>query len=504
MAGRRLLLPRVNRLAPEPERAGGERRMHGQMKRHEVQLLRSAGHKQGDVAELTGVGERSIRRIENEEPVTDFDDAKAVRKRGVGRPSKVARFEQRARDWLAAEPELMTLELLRRAREEGYDGSKSPFFAMVKRVRPRKPAKPLVRFEGLPGEFSQHDFGQVEVRFLDDTKTRIHFFASRLKWSRWIGVTRVPDQRVESLLRPLVEHFDAMGGVPLLSVFDRPKTVALEWKKDGTVTKYNPTFIDVMNQLRVGVEVCWPYRPQEKGSVENLVGWVKRSFFKQRRFVDLEDLDRQLAKWIDEANCKINCRATGVPPAARIAEERARLRPLRISPEELYLPIPVQIGPTGYAVHETNRYSMPPSAIGLAATLYLGREKVIIRAGRWVCEHDRLFGKDAISTLGEHRTEMVANVSGHRGKRYLRRQQLLDLGDVVYDYLTELVHRRPRIWSRDIDEMHELLVHFGDATVREAIREALEQELYGAEYVRHMVPHVITSMPQPTLFEEVQ
>jgi hypothetical protein len=38
--------------------------------------------------------------------------------------------------------------------------------------------------------------------------------------------------------------------------------------------------------LGIGVEVCWPYRPQEKGCVENLVGWVKGSFFKQRRFLD--------------------------------------------------------------------------------------------------------------------------------------------------------------------------------------------------------------------------
>ncbi|MEQ9542796.1 MAG: IS21 family transposase, partial [Deltaproteobacteria bacterium] len=174
-----------------------------------------------------------------------------VRKRGVGRPSKVAAFEGTVAAWLEKDPDVMTLELLRRAREDGYEGGKSAFFALVKRLRP-KPRRPIVRFEGLPGEFAQHDFGQVDVRFIDGTTTRIHFFASRLKWSRWVGVTRVADQRVESLLRSLVEHYAGMGGVPLLSVFDRPKTVAIEWKKDGTVTKYNQTFIEVMGQLGVG------------------------------------------------------------------------------------------------------------------------------------------------------------------------------------------------------------------------------------------------------------
>lgn len=44
--------------------------------------------------------------------------------------------------------------------------------------------------------------------------------------------------------------------------------------------------------LGIGVEVWWPYRPQEKGSVENRVGWAKGSFFKQRRFLDRADLER--------------------------------------------------------------------------------------------------------------------------------------------------------------------------------------------------------------------
>jgi hypothetical protein len=34
--------------------------------------------------------------------------------------------------------------------------------------------EPLVRFEGLPGEFSQHDFGQIEVEFVDGSSRRIH------------------------------------------------------------------------------------------------------------------------------------------------------------------------------------------------------------------------------------------------------------------------------------------------------------------------------------------
>src|SRR5262249_60269682 len=98
--------------------------------------------------------------------------------------------------------------------------------------------------------------------------------------------------------------------------------------------------------LGIGAEMCWPDRPQEKGSVENLVGWVKGSFFKQRRFLDRVDLEQQLCDWLTDANTTRPSRATGVPPATRIAEDRTRLRPLKIAPRDFALALPVTAPPT--------------------------------------------------------------------------------------------------------------------------------------------------------------
>src|SRR3989454_11657259 len=190
-----------------------------------------------------------------------------------------------------------------------------------------------MRFEGLPGEFSQHDFGQIDVRYDDGSSERVHFFASRLKWSRWVEVTLVPNEVAETLIRTLADHFVAFGGVPLCAVFDRPKTVALAWKKDGEVTEWNPIFAYAALEIGFTAEVCWPHAPRQKGSVENLVGWVKGSFFKQRRFVDDADLRTQLAEWRSEVNMRRPCRATGVIPAVRLEEGRPPLRAPQGAPE---------------------------------------------------------------------------------------------------------------------------------------------------------------------------
>jgi transposase len=465
------------------------------VKRHEIQVLRRAGHSLREVAALAGVSKRTVERVDDEDAVRTFDTATERERRRVGRPSKAEPFRTLVVGELTREPELLAVELLRRARLAGYAGGKSALYALVKELRPEHP-RPLVRFEGLPGEFTQHDFGQVEVRFLDGTKRRVHFFASRLKYSRFVQVSLVADERVESLVRAMLDHFAAMGGVPLLAVFDRPKTVAHAWDREGRVTAWNQTFAGVVLDLGLGVELCWPYSPQQKGAVENLVGWVKGSFFKQRRFLDDEDLAHQLAEWLCEVNTRRPSRATGVVPAERLVEEQRRLRPLKVAPAELALRIPVYVGPTGVVTHEGHDYSMPPDAIGIPGTLFLYRETVRIVAGRFEAVHDRLFEPGARSTLPEHRAQHVAAVSGRRAKRYLQREHLLALGPVALEYLTELTHRRPRVWVRDVERLHDLLQQQGEPALRAALERGLAEGVFGAEYVAH---HLADAARTPAL-----
>ncbi len=86
-----------------------------------------------------------------------------------------------------------------------------------------------------------------------------------------------------------------------------------------------------------------------------------------------------------------------------------------------------------------------------------------------------------------HRAAMVAAVSGKRGKRYLKRQQLLELGEPAFLYLTEIVHRRPRQWFYDIDRLHDILQSHGAEVLRRAMEQGLEEQVFGATYIEHFL-----------------
>jgi transposase len=452
------------------------------MTRHEIQILRAVGMSQRAVAAKTESSVRSVRRIEHEAPITTAETGALIERRKVGRPSTAAPWAGSVEAWLRDDHDLPGVEILRRLRDDHhYRGGTSAVYELVRRLRPR-PVAPLVRFEGVPGEFSQHDFGEVDVRYDDGRVERVHFFASRLKWSRVVHVVLVPDERVETLIRALLAGLEAFGGVPLVTVWDNPRTVVLQRKGDLIV--WNPVFGQVALDYRFAPELCWPRTGQQKGAVENLGGWVKGSFFKCRRFHDRADLEAQLVRWLTVVNTERPSRATGEIPAVRLAEERSRLRALPIAPAAYALKMAVSVSARARVVYEGAEYSMPPETLGQPATLHLYRDRLeIVTKTGIVVRHPRLRGRGQRSMLPEHQAAMVATVRGVRARLYYQRQSLWELGLVAERWLTELVHRRPSQWRHDVEDCFQRLQDYGPAAMLEAFAWGVQHHAIGAEYV---------------------
>ena len=126
---------------------------------------------------------------------------------------------------------------------------------------------------------------------------------------------------------------------------------------------------------------------------------------------------------------------------------------------------------------------MDPEAAGIPGTLYLYRDRVRIVAGRFEAIHERFGPLGRVSRLPEHRAAHLAAVSGKRGKRYLKRQQLFELGEAAVSFLTEIVHRRPRDWSVEVDELHQMLQGVGAQRMQQAFRAAVQSDSYDVRFV---------------------
>jgi transposase len=416
--------------------------MYDAMKRLEIQHLRAAGVGVERTALHLGVSPRTVERVSAEEPIQDPGAAEVRRRAAMGRPSKVEPYRARIEGWLAVEPELSGIAVLQRLRDEGYAGGKSAVYTALVELRAHVPAEGVVRFEAVAGEFSQHDFGECRVRYQDGTVERIQFFASRLKFSRLVRVRLVPDQTTETVCRSLVDAFDTFGGMPLIAVFDNPRTIV---------------------SSREGKHV----RGQE-------------TFAQSRR-----DLEAKLTEWHTWANDVRVSRATGETPRVRHMLEAPRLRPVQLDRAGWTLCYTRTVRTDGYVELLEKRYFAGFEHVGKALTARVSAHEVALWSGTThVATHPRTPLNGRYSILPKQRAQVLEK-SGARP--FVKSQLLADLCPAATWYMTELRHRRPELWQEDVERIFTLLEAHGEAAVRDALIEAARCTTVGAEYLEALL-----------------
>src|SRR5260221_8496913 len=135
------------------------------------------------------------------------------------------------------------------------------------------------------------------------------------------------DMQEETLLRSLIECFQTIGGVPWVVVIDNMKTAVLG-RDASNQPIWNPAYQKLAAEFKFLPEACAPASGNQKGSVENLVKFVKGNFLAGRTFHDDADLAEQCQQWLSRINTERKSDATGQFPADQLAEEQRKFGPL--------------------------------------------------------------------------------------------------------------------------------------------------------------------------------
>jgi transposase len=463
--------------------------------RDTVRRAREAGLAARVIQQITGVPARTQRRIGSEEILMESVDPQARPEqrldtgKGVGRPSVLAPVLRKVIDtWLAATPGMKVAEVLRRLRSEhAYQEGKNPVYAYVRAVRPQPaPPLPVVRFEGVAGEFAQHDFGSVTVTYTDGKREKLHFYAGRLKYSRALHVHLAPGETAECFLRGLEAFAQAVGGLPQRNVVDNMKAAVLRREREPATGKekihLNAHFAEFLKEVGVFAEPAFPYSGNQKGSVENLVKFAKGAFFTARAFRHREDLEQQLTEWLQYVNEARPCDATGEIPWVRLTKERPWLRPLPFGSRGYGLAHSVVVGPDARVRCGGFAYSTPARWIGQTVLLRLHPEQVVLHHLTEQCTHPRRPENGRYSLLPEHRPPLFVKP---RGKVMAQRQILMDLCPEGERFFTELVHRRPHTWrEQDLPVVWRLFEELGEDRLAQALRFCVAREAFGGEYLQ--------------------
>jgi transposase len=406
--------------------------------------------------------------------------------------SLVDPYEDKIHQWIQEGiPVTVMLESVRKDEQNPYPGGNSIFYQRVRQIRHEKKMtkkNAVWRFEGLPGEYLQVDWGEKrQFPFTGIPGTTRYCFVGRLKYSRWIYTEFHDNMRYETLIRCILRCLETLGGVPWVLVFDNMKTVVrmiAKRDKDGSPV-WNRRFRQFASEIGFHPDVCDPGAANQKGTVENGVKFVKGNFLAGRTFRDDEDLSVQLTEWLSERN-NGKCQAHGHTPNELLPEEREVLEPLTETSESYGLLHSLRVNPESVIRFETNCYSVPEHLIGQIVTVRVASHELrIYHDSQLVAQHERSFEKRQRIRNLDHYERTLSRKP--RAKVMAYREKLLELAAPTASYVAEICRRDRNSMNQQILRLYALWEETGSERFVEAIQFCHESQVYGSEYVELML-----------------
>ena len=301
--------------------------------------------------------------------------------------------------------------------EHGFSGSESSVRNLVHELRAeRKISQVYIPLRFAPGDAVQIDWGEATV-FMNGEKEKINLFCARLCHSCAPYVIAYKRQNLESFLDAIIHAFQYFGGVPGRVIFDNAR-VAVK-SGFGAQAAAQDDYSQLAAHYGFQPVFCNPASGNEKGLVENLVGYIRRNVcVPLPRVKNLEELNAKLlAKCTQYLNHQVEGRPARV--GVMLDEDRTALRPMpRYTPD-----IAKKVYPTvsrySTVLFETNHYSVPCKYRGKSTTVkaYPNHVEIWIE-GSMVARHDRLFGRKEESLDMQHYLPILAQKG--RAIRYAR------------------------------------------------------------------------------------
>jgi transposase len=478
---------------------GTAQRMLNFMDRSTIYFLHQKGWTNLEIAEFVGHHRDTIARVLRE----GVDCQPPPRQR----TSAIALFDAQIRTWLDQKWTVQRmLEVARTDPDHPYTGSAAAFYDYVrpiKRARKGVPGLVPIRFEGLPGELLQIDWG--EVRHFAFTRPNLlgktrYFFAARLKYSRFMWVRFTTDMREETLLRCLIACFVELAGVPWVVTTDNMKTITLG-RDEAREPIWHPAFQKCACEFGFLPAVCTPTAANQKGAVENLVKFVKGNFLIGRSFYDDADLHQEAATWLQQVNDVRPSDATEQLPSVLLAAERPHFGPLPAVASDYGFFDTVKVSRESLVAIATNRYSVPAELVGLvlSARIYAARIE-LYHGSKLVATHVRQFTRNTRTVIPEHYEAMFAHKP--RARVMVYRDFLVGLSEAAAAYVSQLCRKRYAEMDAQILALYRLTQQVARDELLAALELALEQQTFGAEYMQALLATPRRQLPRAEALTE--
>ena len=347
-----------------------------------------------EIAEQLGCSRTTVYRYAEE-------DAKPVYKKRTGKPAKLDPFKQYIRTRLDIAP-FTARRLFDEIKQQGYPGKLTRVKMFVREVKQVHTQRAVMRFETMPGQQAQVDWGEFGTIMENGVEKKLYCFFMILGYSRTKFVKFTTEIKQRTFLACHVEAFNYFGGAPKEILYDNLKQVVIKRMFRAKDSEMNKKFMDFAGHYALNPILCRPYRPQTKGKVENTVKFVKQDFFLGIEYSGLKGLNMQASAWLEKANNLVHG-TTKEKPFERLPKEN--LTSIKDKPEYDNSEVFYRIASMDCWVYfEGSKYSIPSIYAGkeISVKQAVNRPLQLFYRSELICEHQEAAQKGMLIAEQKH------------------------------------------------------------------------------------------------------
>jgi transposase len=413
-------------------------------------------------------------------------------RKSTQKTSKLDPFKNDILRLLTAHP-YSAAQILQRLREMGFDGGYSIVKDYVRIIRPKhSPAYLTLAFA--PGECAQVDWGSFGSVAVGATFRRLSFFVMVLCYSRMMYLEFTVSQTMEHFLSCHQNAFSFFNAVPKKIMVDNLKSAVLS-RIIGQAPVFNPKYLDFANHYGFTISPCNVGKGNEKGRVENAVGYVKKNFLAGLDVPDFSALNPAARQWLDAiANVRIHG-TTRQKPIDLFEKERPYFNPLPTHPFDIATITAVRASSQFRIKLDANRYSVPAEYAGALLTLKTYPDRLCIYLqDKLIARHSRTYDRHQDIEDPDHPKELLAQRKKARDQKIF--MAFLALSPKAEAYWKNLEQRRmnPTHHVRKIVALSEI---YGSDAVARAMEDAFVYQAFSSEYIANILEQRARFVPEP-------
>jgi hypothetical protein len=247
------------------------------------------------------------------------------------------------------------------------------------------------------------------------------------------------------------------------------KTAVIEHVGEGV--RFNSDLLELAAHYSFMPRACNPRSGWEKGRVERAVRYVRENFFEARSFDNLEDLNQQLAVWLDTDAMERKWPDEHLL-TVRDAFKQENLHALPSEPFDPYEERTVRVDKKAMIQFDCNRYPVAPEHAGMQLILRATHTTIkVMSENKTLHTYPRLWTKNETLMVPDHQQE-IARKRGIKKHRVARSalERTLSCGRELVLRWAELEESLQNSARRVL----ELVERYGKESVATAARLALD------------------------------